>query len=100
MESLTTTYDNIFLNQDRLCKLIDDYNQSSKEKLEVLGELIKGYIIYRGRNMPNTSPMSIFIFFRKTFEHGIVEEVLTELSGQKCPGIVQTSDGCTYISLY
>lgn len=100
MESLTTTYDNIFFNQDRLCKLIDDYNQSSKEKLEALGELIKGYIIYRGRNMPGTSPISIFIFFQKTFERGIVEEVLTELTGKKSPGIIQTSRGCTYISLY
>jgi len=100
MESLTTTYDNIFFNQERVCKLIDDYNQSSKEKLEVLGELIKGYIIYRGRNMPNTSPMSIFIFFKKTFKPGLVEDVLSELVGQKNPGIVQTARGCTYISLY
>lgn len=101
MESLITTYDNIFFNKERICKLIDNYNQSSSlDKLEALGELINGYIIYRGQNFPDTSPMSIPIFIKKLVSPRLLESVINELAGDQCPVSIQNAKGNTYISLY
>lgn len=100
MESLRTSYDNIFFNQDRICKLIDDYNQFSRLKLEALGELIQGYVICRGRNIPGTSPMSISIIINKTYEPRVLESVLNELAEKELPAAIQNHNGKAYISLY
>lgn len=100
MKSLMTTYDDIFLTNPRICNLIDDYNQSSKEKLQALGELVKGYIIYRGRNIPKTSPMSMLIHIPKAFSPTLLQEIIDELAGEKVPAVIQIANGCTYISLY
>lgn len=101
MTSLVETYDNIFFNQPRLCNLIDDFNESnSKEKLEALGELINGYIQYRGRNFPDTSPMSIFIVLEKSFQTGLLKDIIDELSGEeRHPVLIQYVHDQTFITL-
>ena len=46
MESLITKYDDIFLNQSRICSLIDKFNQESQfDELDVLGKIVGGYIL-------------------------------------------------------
>lgn len=105
MASLIETYDNVFFNQPRLCNLIDDINQldyeKKKEKLEALGELINGYIRYRGCNFPNCSPMSISIFLEKSFKAGVLEDIIHELSGEeRHPVLIQYVHDKTFITLY
>lgn len=100
MESLITKYDHIFFNESRISKLIDDYNQTSKEKLDVLGNLINCYIMSRDYNKPNTSPMSIFIIVPKEFERNLVQTVINDLAGKQNTANIQNVKGNTYISLY
>lgn len=100
MESLITKYDHIFFNEARISKLIDDYNQTSKEKLDALGILINSYIVSRGYNMPNASPMSMFIIIPKELEPNLVQTIINDLAGRKHTAVIQNSKGNTYISLY
>lgn len=100
MESLITKYDHIFFNESRLGNLIDDYSRTSKEKLDVLGSLIHGYIAFRGYNMPNSSPMSIFFIIPKELEPNLVQTVINDLVGRKHTAAIQNANGNTYISLY
>lgn len=106
MVSLITKYDHIFFNESRISKLIDDYSQTSKydetikEKLDALGVLIYGYIVSRGYNMPNASPMSMFIIIPKELEPRLVQSVINDLVGEKHTAVISNSEGNTYISLY
>lgn len=100
MESLITKYDDIFLNQSRICSLIDKFNQESQfDELDVLGKLVGGYIYHRGPYSPDSSPMSMRIILGETFDTKIIEDVFAELS-LKDGFIIQTENRCTYISLY
>lgn len=100
MTSLITKYDHIFFNESRISKLIDDYTETSKEKLDALGILINRYIICRGKNMPDSSPMVMFITIAKEFKPIFLKDIITELAGEECPVLIQTVRGYTYISLY
>lgn len=100
MVSLITEYDHIFFNESRISKLIDDYNQTSMEKLDVLGMLIHGYIVSRGYNTPYASPMSMLIIIPKELEPRLVKTVIDDLVGKQRTVVAQSTRGNTYISLY
>lgn len=100
MESLREHYDHIFFNESRISQLIDDYSETSKEKLDVLGTVINHYIVCRGKNVPGTSPMSMFIVISKFVKSALIKDVINDLAEEECPVVVQNSKGYTYISLY
>ncbi len=100
MESLITLYDRIFFNESRLSELIDDYTETSEEKRDALGMLINCYIVCRGRNIPDTSPMSMLVVMPQEFDPHLLECILNDLAGGKCPASIQSCKGKSYISLY